>query len=166
MTVLSGDRVEMWEVTSPDDDTNRTETYIGATTENIEIERSPNTADWPEHMNDFLQRRELQEEGEMTTTFLLTATMDNLVDAGVYEENVDLGIYEPARNNRLDAVEFDVYDPHEDVVQQTYRAYEAQPLVETIDMDIEGPITVETTFWLQAEHGWVAGQVGSDATEA
>lgn len=166
MTVLSGDRVEMWAVENPDNDTERTENYIGATTENIEIDRSPNTADWSEHMNEFIQRRELQEEGEMTTVFLLTATMDNLVDANVYEEDTDLGIYKPRKNYRHDAIEFDIHDPDVDSVQQTYRAYEAQPLVETIDMDIEGPITVETVFWLQSDHGWVAENVGVDATEA
>lgn len=163
-TVLTGDRVEMYAVTDPLDDQARSETLIGATTDNIEIERSPNSADWAEHMNDFMQRRELQEEGEMTAVFLLTATLDNLVDANVYEEDADNEIYRPRRNYRHDAVEFDVYDPDEEVVQQTYRALDAQPVVETIDMDIEGPVVVECLFWLQGAHGWVSDNVGTDAS--
>lgn len=165
MTVLDGSRVEIAAVEEPDNEEERVETLIGATTDSIEIERDPEEASWQEHMNPYTQRREMQEEGEVTTVFLLTSTLDNLIDANLYEEDEDRGLYRPAKNVQLDALEFHIYDPHQDEVQQTYRCYGAQPVVESIEMDIQEPIDLDAAFWLQDDHGFVADGATTDATE-
>jgi len=165
MTVLDGSRVEIYSVENPQDEEERSETLIGATTESIEIDNDPNTADWPEHMVSQIQRRELQGEAEASLVFLLTSTLDNLLAAQVYTENEEYEIYEPSKNYRHDAIEFHIFDPFEDVVQQVYRAYEAQPVVENNDLDIEGPVQIESAIWFQGPHGFVSDGATTDATE-
>lgn len=158
---LTGDLIEPWLVENPDNEPDatedpRSETYIGGTTDDIEIERDPNTADWTEHMKEQVQRRELQDSGELTLVFTLQTELDNLVDAGIVVEDTDRGIYTAQKNVRHDAIEFDVWARKTDAEPaQTYRCYDVQPVVESIPMEIEGTITVETTWWLMDDHGWV-----------
>lgn len=169
MVVLDGAKVEIAAVENPQNDPAdttdpRSETLIGSTTDSIEIERNPNTAEWLEHNVGYEQRRELQESGEVSTVFLMTATLDNLLDANLVEENVDMGIYQATKNFRHDAMEYHVYDPHEDVVQQTYRAYDAQPVLESTELDIEGVNNIEATLWLNGPHGYVSDIATVDQT--
>lgn len=161
---LTGDLVEPWKVTNPLDEDAREEVYMGGTTDDIEIERDPNEADWPEHMREQMQRRELQEESELALVQTLRTNLNNLLDAGVVYYDEEYEIYRPTKNERIDALELDIWDRiNDDDPAQTYRCYDAQPVVTDIPIEIEGVITIEIVWWLMGPHGIVGdGDEGMD----
>lgn len=156
-TVLTGDLIEPWAVTNPLDETTREETLIGGTGGDIEIERDPNVAEWEEHMNEFVQSKELQDTGELTIEFSLETELGYLLDAQLFYEDTDNGIYRPNKNVILDGMEFACWDKVSDADPSvTYRCLQVRPQIETtFAASIDDRITLEATYHLMGPHGYV-----------
>lgn len=137
--------------------TDETETLLSRTTEDVEIERDPNELDWTEHGNPRTQRREGQETGTITFQLIVTDDQQNLIDAGILDDQGNI-----LRNVIHPEIRVHVYRNENDTDPvATYFAEETQFVYETTTFPIEGVATVELSGWIHGNHGYSSAATGS-----
>lgn len=152
MVVLTGAYLEIAVVSIDDSGTEpvETETVLSQTTEDVEIERDTDDADWNEHNNPRTQRRELFASVDLTFEMILTDGLQNLQDAGVLDANGRV-----QRNVNHDRVDIHVYEnPGDSTPAATYQCENTQFKYEVTNLPLDGPGTAEVTGWINGEHGW------------
>lgn len=151
MVVLQGAFLEIAVVTNYGDATTEAETVLGQTTEDVEIERDTEDAEWQEHNDPNTKRRELHSANDLTFEAIVTDDQKNLIDAGI----LDATTGRVRRNVEHEAVYIHVYEhPTSDVPAATYEMLNVQFKFETMSLPLDGPGTVEITGWINGEHGF------------
>lgn len=149
MAVLTGAFLEMAVVTDYDT-ASETETLIGQTTEDVEIERDPSAIEWQEHSNPRTQRVEGHETADASFSMLVTDDQQNMTDAGVLDGNGRV-----QRNVVHEAVYFHLYErPSDTTPATTYELLDAQFVIENVAFPLEDPAMAETSVWINGEHGF------------
>lgn len=150
---LSGAFVEVLVVENYGDDTTETETVLDQTTEDIEVERDPEEIDFNVHGNSRTQRIEGHET--VTTSFEMIVTSDggNLQDANMLDANGNI-----RRNVKHDAVRIKWYANEADMeagnAARIWYGRSAQFVFETMNVPIDDISTIETSIWIDGDHGF------------
>lgn len=149
-TALSGAYVDIAIVTGYDT-VDEAETIIGQTTEDIEIERDTDTAEWQEHGNKQTQRTELFEAADMSFSMIITDDQQNLKDAGIVDATtgrIQTGVTH-------EAVYVKVFtDETATTPSAVYEMLDVQFNYETTSLPLDGIGMVEVTGWINGEHGY------------
>lgn len=149
MVVLTGAFLEIAIVTD-EGTTAETEVILSQTTEDVEIERDTDDADWNEHNNPRTQRRELFASVDLNFEMILTDSLQNLQDAGLLDANGRV-----QRNVQHELVRIYVYEnPGDAAPAATYEMYDTQFKYEVTNLPLDGPGTAEVTGWINGDHGW------------
>lgn len=149
MVVLTGAFLEMAVVTDYDT-ASETETLIGQTTEDVEIERDPSAIEWQEHSNARTQRKEGFETADASFSMLVTDDQQNMKDAEVIGSDGRV-----QRNVTHEAVYFHLYErPSDTDPAATYEMLDGQFVIETITFPLEDPAMSEVAVWINGEHGF------------
>lgn len=149
MAVLTGAFLELAVVTDYDA-AGESETIIGQTTEDVEIERDVSEIEWNEHGDPITKRREGFEAATATFSMLVTDDQQNMTDASVIGADG-----RPQRNIEHEAVYIHLY-PNESASSPdaTYELVDAQFVIETITFPLEEAAMAETAIWINGEHGY------------
>jgi hypothetical protein len=134
-----------------DYDGEETETILTQTTDDIEIERDTEDAEWNEHRNKQTQRRELFESADLSFSMIVTDDQENLQDAGLIDD--DTGRIRSG--TRHEAVYVHVYrDENDDDPAATYEMLDVQFKYENTNLPMDDIGTVEVTGWINGPHGY------------
>lgn len=126
------------------------ETLIGGTTEDVEIERDIDEQEWNEHMKPTTQRREGFETSGLSFEMIVTDQLQNFQDIGVIDSD---GAFR--RNVTHEAIYIHVYlRPSDTTPEQTYYAEDVQFILEGITFPMDSPATGEVTAWINGDHGF------------
>lgn len=146
---LTGAWLEIAVVTDYDT-ASESETLLGFTTEDIEIERDPEEIEWSEHSNPNTQRREGFETATMTFNMIVVDDVSNFQDAEVIDAN---GAFQ--RNVTHEAVYIHLYErPSDTTPAQTYYAEEVQFVIQNVSFPMDGPGQGELEGWIGGNHGF------------
>lgn len=150
MVVLQGAFLEIAVVTNYDA-VEETETVLGQTTEDVELERDTEDAEWQEHNDPNTKRRELHSANDLTFECIVTDDQQNLIDAGI----LDATTGRVKQNVEHEAVYIHVYEsPTDAEPTATYELLNTQFKFETMTLPLDGPGTVEITGWVNGGHGF------------
>lgn len=128
-----------------------TETVIGQTTDDIEISRDTEDAEWNEHNNKQTQRKELFESADLTFSMIVTDDQQNLMDAGIIS-STDGRVQGGSQHS---AVYIHIYaEDGDDTPAATYEALDVRFKFETATLPMDDIGTVETTGWINGPHGF------------
>lgn len=153
MTSLTGAFLDIVVVENYGDATNETETIIGQTTDDIEIERDTEDAEWQEHGNPRMQRKELAATQDVTFSMIVTEDRQNLKDAGMLTAAGDI-----RRNVVHEAVRLNIFADPEDATPQTvFEMVDTQFKLENIELPIDDVSMVEVTGWIGGEMSFLDG---------
>lgn len=147
---LSGAYVEVATVTNYDQ-TDESETVIGQTTEDIEISRDTENAEWQEHGNKQTQRAELFETADLTFSMIVTDDQQNLIDAGIVDQStgrVQTGVSHEAVYVKI------FQDETATTPAAVYEMLDTQFNYETTNLPLNGIGMVEVTGWINGDHGY------------
>lgn len=131
-------------------DTEEAETLLGATTEDVEIERDIEEIEWNEHSQPTTQRREGFETSGINFSMIVVDDMQNFQDAEVLDANGNF-----QRNVEHEAVYVHLYlRPSDTEPAQTYFAEEVQFVIEGVSFPMDSPGMGEMTGWINGNHGF------------
>lgn len=132
--------------------TSETETIIGQTTDDIEVERDTEDAEWQEHNNEVMQRKELAASQDLSFSMIITDDRQNLQDAGLLDANGNI-----KRNVVHEAVRLNIFqDPSDAAPSTVFEMQDTQFKFETADLPIDGVSVVEVTGWVNGSMSFTA----------
>ena len=149
---LTGAFLDIVVVENLDDSTNETETIIGQTTDDIEVERDTEDAEWQEHNNDVMQRKELAASQDLSFSMIITDDRQNLQDAGLLDADGAI-----KKNVVHEAVRLNIFnDPSDAEPSTVFELRDTQFKYETTDLPIDGVGVVEVTGWVNGDMRFTA----------
>lgn len=149
MVELTGAFLEIAVVTDYDQ-AGESETLIGQTTDDVEIERDVSEIEYNIHGDPFTKRKEGFEAATATFSMIVTDTQQNMDDAEVIGADG-----RPLRNKEHEAVYIHAYpNAAASSPDATYEMLDAQFVMETINFPMEEAATAETAVWINGEHGF------------
>lgn len=147
---LSGAYVDI-AIVSNYDQTDEAETIIGQTTEDIEVERDTETAEWNEHGTKQTQREELFETSDLTFSMIITDDQQNLMDAGIVDSStgrIQTGVQHEAVYLKVFA------DETASSPAAVYEMIDVQFNYQNTSLPLDGIGMVEVAGWINGAHGY------------
>lgn len=135
-------------------ETDEQEFLINQTTDDIELERDSEDAEWQEHNVEVMQRMELATSIDLTFMMILTDDRENLETAGVINSEGRV-----MRNVVHEAVRVHVFaGPFDDEPSTTYQAEDTQFKIEGFEFPIDDVATVEIIGWVNGDQFFQSGE--------